>query len=153
MTTTPPAAAGLNHVAILTEDLDRFVAFYTEVFGLEVVFREETPAFHHAIVRTGPSSWLHPVQVDGNPHGTASAAMFDRGHLDHLALTASSPEAFELVQERLARRGVDVGGVDDLGAFRSLWFEDPDGMRVELVLIVDRELRGIHDPRPVTVGA
>ncbi|HEX2577554.1 MAG TPA: VOC family protein [Aquihabitans sp.] len=148
----PQLLAGLNHVAVLTEDLDRFVAFYTEVFSLDVVFREDTPAFRHAIVRTGPTSWLHPVQVDGNSHGTAVGKMFDRGHLDHLALTASTPEAFELVQQRLGRRGVDVGGIDDLGPFRSLWFEDPDGMRVELVLIVDAELRGIHEPRPVTAG-
>jgi catechol 2,3-dioxygenase-like lactoylglutathione lyase family enzyme len=29
---------GLNHVAIITTDLDRFVAFYTKVFDMEVVF-------------------------------------------------------------------------------------------------------------------
>ena len=46
---------GVNHVAVLTADLDRFVEFYTEVFDLEVVFTETTPAFRHAIVRTGPT--------------------------------------------------------------------------------------------------
>jgi predicted enzyme related to lactoylglutathione lyase len=29
---------GINHVAILTEDVDRFCAFYTEVFGASVLF-------------------------------------------------------------------------------------------------------------------
>jgi hypothetical protein len=34
-------------------------------------------------------------------------------------------------------------------AICSVWFDDPDGMRVELVVIVDDELRGIHEPRPL----
>ena len=45
--------AGVNHVAVLTTDLDRFVDFYTGVFDLDVVFTETTPAFRHAILRTG----------------------------------------------------------------------------------------------------
>ena len=69
---------GMNHVAVLTDDLDRFVEFYTSVFDLDVVFRETTPAFRHAILRTGPDSWLHPAEMHGNPHGTAVPAMFDR---------------------------------------------------------------------------
>jgi hypothetical protein len=48
----------------------------------------------------------------------------------------------------MARRATD-GMVEDLGAFHSLWFTDPDGMRGELTLIVDRELVGIHAPTPL----
>jgi len=145
--------AGVNHVAVMTDDLDRFVDFYTGVFALEVVFREDTPAFRHAILRTGPHSWLHPAEVAGNPHGEALPAMFQRGHLDHLALTAASPEAFASLRDRLLARDACDGSVEDLGAFHSLWFEDPDGMRGELTVIVDPELRGIHEPRPLAVLA
>jgi catechol 2,3-dioxygenase-like lactoylglutathione lyase family enzyme/AcrR family transcriptional regulator len=141
--------AGLNHVAVLTADLDRFVEFYSDVFDLEVVFVESTPAFRHAILRTGPTSWLHPAEVDGNNFGTASPDMFQRGHLDHLALTASSPAAFEALRDRLVTHGATDGTIEDLGAFQSLWFDDPDGMRGELVVIVDDRLGGIHAPRPI----
>ena len=140
---------GVNHIAVLTTDLDRFVDFYTDVFGVDVVFTEATPAFRHAIVRTGPTSWLHPAELGGNPHGTASPTMFDRGHLDHLALTAATPEAFATIRDRLVARGATDGAVEDLGAFHSVWFDDPDGMRVELVLIVDERLQGIHAPQPL----
>jgi catechol 2,3-dioxygenase-like lactoylglutathione lyase family enzyme len=139
---------GVNHIAVLTDDLDRFVEFYADVFGLEVVFTEDTPAFRHAMLRTGTSSWLHPAQVVDNPHGAASSAMFDRGHLDHLALTASDPVAFDTARERLVTLGASDGAVEDLGAFHSVWFTDPDGMRVELVVIVDHTLAGIHAPEP-----
>ena len=50
---------------------------------------------------------------------------------------------------RLVERGASNGAVEDLGAFHSLWFEDPDGMHGEVTVIVDRELRGIHEPRPL----
>lgn len=148
-----PLLAGVNHVAVLTENLDRFVDFYRGVFELDVVFTETTPAFRHAILRTGPHSWLHPAEVVGNSHGTALPAMFDRGHLDHLALTAHSPAAFDALRARLTERGASDGTVEDLGAFHSVWFTDPDGMRAELVVIVDAELRGIHEPRPLAGSA
>jgi catechol 2,3-dioxygenase-like lactoylglutathione lyase family enzyme len=141
--------SGINHVAIVTDDLDRFVEFYVDVFDLDVVFTEETPAFRHAILRTGADSWLHPAEISGSPHGSAIPDMFQRGHLDHLALTTASYEAFEVIRARLVERRVSDGAVDDLGAFHSLWFDDPDGMRVELVVIVDRDLRDIHEPRPL----
>jgi catechol 2,3-dioxygenase-like lactoylglutathione lyase family enzyme len=140
----------VNHVAVMTEDLDRFVEFYSNVFDLELVFTEDTPAFRHAILRTGANSWIHPAEVvDANPRNVASASMFDRGHLDHLALTASDAESFRVARKRLVARGASDGAIDDLGAFHSIWFTDPDGMQVELVLIVDDALRGIHAPEPL----
>ena len=141
--------SGVNHVAVLTDDLERFVAFYRDVFDLEVVFEETTPTFRHAILRTGESSWLHPAEVVGNAHGTALPDLFDRGHLDHVALAATSVVAFEELRARLLARGASDGQVEDLGPFQSLWFEDPDGMRGELTVIVDPELRGIHAPVPL----
>ena len=44
------------------------------------------------------------------------------------------------------------GAVEDLGAFHSLWFEDPDGMRVELTVLTDPALAGIHEPRPLATA-
>jgi catechol 2,3-dioxygenase-like lactoylglutathione lyase family enzyme len=122
--------SGVNHVAVVTDDLDRLVRFYCGVFDVDVVFSESTPAFRHAMLRTGPS-WLHPAEVAGNTHGVGQRKTFDRGHLDHLALTASS-KAFEVICHRVTDRGASDGAVDDLGAFRSVWFEDPDGMRGRL---------------------
>ena len=142
---------GVNHIAILTEDLDRFVEFYTAVFGLDVVFQEETPAFRHAILRTGDDSWLHPAELPGNRFGTGRESMFDRGHLDHLALSAADSAAFMELRARLVERGAADGTIEDLGAFHALWFTDPDGMRGELTVIVDARLEGIHAPQPLEV--
>ena len=149
MQTSPaaPLVGAVNHVAIVTRDLDRFMDFYCRVLGLEVAFFDDTPALRHAILRSGPLSWLHPVEVSGNVHGKAGGEMFDRGHIDHIALAAASPAAFGELRRRLVACGASDGGVDDLGAFQALWFTDPDGMRVELALIVDPALRHVHAPR------
>lgn len=144
---------GVNHVAVLTADLDRFIEFYTRVFEVEVVFAETAGALRHAILRTGPDSWLHPAEIDGNAHSAGDPAMFSRGHIDHVALTAASYAAFEEVRSRLIASGAAVGAVEDLGAFHSLWFEDPDGMRAELTVIVEPKLAGIHAPTPLTSPA
>ena len=58
--------SGLNHVAIMTKDLERFIAFYTNAFGLEVVFKESVPGMKHAVLRIGADSWLHPVEAPGS---------------------------------------------------------------------------------------
>lgn len=145
--------SGINHIAIVTADLARFVRFYTRVFEVELLFEEATPAFRHAILRAGATCWLHPAEVYGNAHGTALGDMFARGHLDHLALSASSAEAFEIIRQRLVAEGASAGVVEDLGAFHALWFTDPDGMRGELSRIVDPSLREFHAPRALAQPA
>ena len=145
--------SGLNHVAVITADLGRFVDFYTRIFDMKEVFREELPGLRHAILQIpGSSSWIHPAEIPGNPHATAERQMFERGHLDHLALTAQSRESFDQIRERLVAANASDGVVEDLGAFHTLWFQDPDGMRCELTLVVDPSLRGIHGPRPLQAG-
>ncbi len=138
---------GVNHVAVMTADLDRFIEFYTRVFEVDVVFREAAPTFRHAILRTGKDSWLHPVEVAGNAHSAATPAMFARGHIDHLALSAGSPETFAMIRARLVECGASHGTIEDVGAFHALWFNDPDGMRAELTVIVDPTLSGFHEPQ------
>jgi catechol 2,3-dioxygenase-like lactoylglutathione lyase family enzyme len=137
---------GINHVAILTEDVDRFCAFYAEVFGASVVFAETTPAFRHAILSVGGGGVLHPVEVAGNAHGRASSAMLDRGHLDHFALNVPSREAFDVLRERVVEQDISDGVVTDLGPKLSFWFTDPDGAHVEVDWVRDASLAGFHAP-------
>ena len=59
--------------------------------------------------------------------------MFQRGHLDHVALGARSAADFETLRQRLVDRGATDGTIEDLGAFHSLWFVDPDGKAVPAV--------------------
>jgi catechol 2,3-dioxygenase-like lactoylglutathione lyase family enzyme len=55
--------AGLNHVAVVTADLDRFVDFYTRVFDMDEVFRESGVGLRHAILRIADGSGRIPLAV------------------------------------------------------------------------------------------
>lgn len=128
-----PLATGCNHVALVTEDLDRFLAFWTTVFEAEVRLDLQEGPTRHAMVDLGGGFCLHPFEfVDGNDHGHASPTIFDRGHLDHLAIAVDDPGTFDLVRRRLVEAGACDGTLVDFGAVRTVWFEDPDGMGCEI---------------------
>ena len=143
---------GVNHIAVLTDDLDRFVDFYTDMFDLDVVFTETTPAFRHAILRIGPTSWLHPAEVAGNAHGTASPAMFDRGHLDHLALTAAHPTRSPRSASAWWRAARPTARSRTSARSTACGSPTPTACASRSSHIVDDRLQGIHAPRPLEVA-
>ena len=127
---------GLNHVAILTNDLDRFSAFYAEVFDTELVrdgseFPDGTGP-RLGIIKIGPYGELNVFQIEGNTEAERQTPMFGRGRLDHLALQASSLEAFEEIRRRLMERGAADDFVTDFGPMLSIFFRDPDGLEGEV---------------------
>ena len=140
---------GINHVAVMTDDLERFVSFYVDVFDAEVIFEEATPAFSHAMIRVGDACVLHGVDQPGNQHSRGLPAMLGRGHLDHLGLNAASQEAFDEIRARLCRHGASDGAVYDLGPQLSTWFTDPDGMAGEVCWNRNPALDGFHAPVPL----
>jgi catechol 2,3-dioxygenase-like lactoylglutathione lyase family enzyme len=140
---------GINHVAVVTGDLDRFIDFYAAVLDAELVFEETIPELgRHAMLRIGTESVLHPVEAKGSPHAQGLPAMMNRGHLDHYGITVASFEALKEIQRRLLERGATDGTITDFGPMQSVWFEDPDGMGSEVCFVRDASLRGIHGPQP-----
>ena len=81
---------------------------------------------------------LHPFQFkDGNSNAAASPKLFDRGHIDHLAIKFDDPTAFELARKRLVDAGVSDGKLTDFGIIRLVQFKDPDGMGCEIAIWSD----------------
>jgi len=126
---------GISHVAVVTGDLDRFVDFYRGVFGLQVVAALEDDHGRHSMLGIGPQSFLHAFERPGNVHSDGSSTIFERGHIDHLALAAGDAAAFEALRQELVRRGATDGEVSEFGIGRSVYFEDPDGMGCEVVMM------------------
>lgn len=141
-----PRSAGCNHVALVTQDLDRFIDFYRTIFDAEVLAEVHEGDLRHALVDLGAGFALHPFEmVDGNPYGVASDGMFDRGHLDHLAINVDDPEVFELLRTRLVEAGASDGTLTDFGAVRTVWFVDPDGMGSEIAMWAHGAPRDFED--------
>ena len=139
--------AGINHVAVLTQDTDRFVAFYTEVFDatsrpVDVV----GDGLRLTLVDIGPWAELNVFQVDGNDEASRQEPMFGRGRLDHLALHAESLESFEIIRDRLIARGASDGFVTDFGHVLSVFYRDPDGLESEVCVTNPDAVPGVTNP-------
>jgi catechol-2,3-dioxygenase len=111
---------GLDHVALAVSDLDRAESFYSEVLGLERVIPEWDPP--RVMASEGSGIALFPEQ-DDSLRDTPPRIL-------HVAFRVDR-EAFEAAQTELSERGIDTS-FSDHGASHSIYFEDPDGHRLEL---------------------
>jgi catechol 2,3-dioxygenase-like lactoylglutathione lyase family enzyme len=124
---------GFNHVAVLTSDTDRFIAFYTAVFDAEVMGPlVEEAGMTLTGVRIGEWAEFNVFQKAGNTEADHQTPMFGRGRLDHIAIQAASLEAFETIRDRLIERGATDGFVTDFGPILSCFYVDPDGLESEV---------------------
>lgn len=138
--------SGLNHVAVLTGDTERFLEFYASVFGATHEVLQERDGFKLTLVWIGPTSELNVFELAANHEHERQTPMFGRGRLDHLALEAASMDAFDQIRGRLLARGATDGFVTDFGHVLSLFFRDPDGLEAEVCVQNPDAARGVHHP-------
>jgi catechol 2,3-dioxygenase-like lactoylglutathione lyase family enzyme len=126
--------AGFNHVATLTPDLERFAAWYGEVFGAEVTFRMEAAGEHPKmfIIDLGGGAALNVFEVDESSILGDRRRQGGRGAIDHFGIAVSSLADLEATRDRLIAVGADIGEIQQLGDTWSLFFRDVDGMELEV---------------------
>lgn len=138
---------GFNHVAILTSDTDRFVAFYADVFGAELDATMDMDGKGTlSTVRIGKQAEINLFQVAGNSEAQRQTPMFGRGRIDHLGLQAASMEDFVEIRRRLMERGAADDVVTDFGPVLSLFFRDPDGLEGEVCVPNPDAVAGVMNP-------
>jgi len=130
-----PITTGFNHVATLTTDMDRTVAFYTDAFDAVKVFemeqRDDHP--HMVILDLGGGAALNVFEVPPADIIGERRSQGRRGAIDHYALAVESRAVLDQVRDRLVAAGADeVGEIQRLGDEWSLFFRDPDGMELEV---------------------
>ena len=110
----------LDHVAVITSDLDHSVAFYRDVLGLETIPRPDFDV-PGAWFSLGGKEELHVIVSENQARGES------RGHF---ALEANGIETFS---ERVLKLGIPHHGPQRRpdGAIQ-FFIEDPDGNTVEL---------------------
>ena len=138
--------SGINHVAVLTADTERFLEFYEGVFGTTHEVLQEGDGFRLTAVWIGSTAELNVFELAGNSEHERQVPMFGRGRLDHLALEAASIAAFDEIRDRLRARGASDGFVTDFGHILSLFFRDPDGLEAEVCVQNPDAKPGVHNP-------
>lgn len=138
--------AGVNHVALLTNDTNRLVDFYRAVFDATAGAQQPAEGGLLTFIGIGPHSELNVFQVEGNEEAKRQTPMFGRGRIDHLGLQAASVEAFDTIRERLIAHGATDGFVTDFGPVLSLFFRDPDGLEGEVCVPNPNAQPGVRNP-------
>ena len=139
---------GCNHVTIVTQDLDRFIDFYTKCFDAEVRVDLDEGALRHALIDMGADFCLHPFQGTWpSEHKDGLPEMFKRGHVDHFAINVPSPASFETLRKRLVECGASDGRIRDFGMVQVMSFQDTDGMECEIALWKEGKLLTMEESR------
>ncbi|MDN5756292.1 MAG: VOC family protein [Arthrobacter sp.] len=126
---------GINHIALISKDVERLGRFYQTVFDAIVgETRDHGPGETMTNIRIGPATELNVFVIAGNIEAARQTPMWGRGRLDHVGLAAASAEAFETIRERLVQAGAGDGTVNDFGTQFSMFFRDPDGLEGEVLI-------------------
>jgi catechol-2,3-dioxygenase len=126
----------LNHAVLYVRDVDRSVAFYTEVLGFRVKAALPDAAFLQAEgSRNDHDLGLFAV---GEAAGASTAGRTSVG-LYHLAWEVDTLAELRRVAEVLRRHRALVGASDH-GSTKALYAHDPDGLEFEVSWLVPADL-------------
>ena len=126
---------GLEHVLVLTEDIERTRDFYRDALGLEVGDRPPLEFPGYWLYANGVPC-VHVADREAYAAHSASTGILasppaeGTGALDHLAF---SEESHDEAVARLERSGIEArrNTVPGIG-LRQLFFEDPNGVLIEV---------------------
>ena len=120
-----PLTTGFNHVATLTTDMERTVAFYASAFDAAVTFEIPRSDEHPwmKILDLGGGAALNVFEVAAQEIIGERRRQGGRGAIDHFALAVPSRSVLEELVTRLADAGAqEVGQIQRLGDEWSLFF-------------------------------
>ncbi|PRD37072.1 UNVERIFIED_CONTAM: catE [Trichonephila clavipes] len=128
--TTPhiaPPDARIGHVHLKVSDLDRALAFYSDILGFPLTQRYGRDAaflgaggYHHHI---GLNTW---ESKGGKPPAPGTTGLY------HTAFLYPDRKALANVLKRLVEAGIQLDGAADHGVSEAIYLRDPDGNGVEL---------------------
>ncbi|MFI6815894.1 VOC family protein [Nonomuraea sp. NPDC050328] len=136
-----------GHVGLNVTDLDRSIDFYRQVFGFDLAGRTDGDGWSYARLGQGGQLVLTLWQQSEGRFAT------DRPGLHHLSFEAPGVAELEETLAKLRTLGAHVRH-DGLAAHREgaesggLFFEDPDGTRLELYVTEGLSAPAPHDEAP-----
>jgi catechol 2,3-dioxygenase-like lactoylglutathione lyase family enzyme len=143
--TLPGKPAMLNHVAYITHDTRATAEFYTRLMGMEMVaavMDDKIPStgdpvpYFHSFFKMGDGSTIAFFEAPDlpPPSGPTHPAY---PIFQHIALEVDSTATVDAWHAWLTSNGVDVIGPVDHKIIYSIYFHDPNGIRLELTTPID----------------
>ena len=132
---TTPYWRGINHLALVTNDMDATVRFYHGTLGARLVATIGTPGFRHYFFEFGPQctvAFFEYADDSTEPFAKAAGRPDPRApQFDHLSFNLPDEEALLDLRQRLKSADCEVTDVVDHGFVRSVYFTDPNGIALE----------------------
>ena len=132
------SARGVHHVALLSSDVERTVHFYQDLleFPLTDMFENrDYKGSTHFFFDIGNGNALAFFDLPGLDLGPYAEVL---GGLHHLAISVA-PDRWTHLKGKLDDAGIDYAHIDG----SSIYFNDPDGARLELISDPLGEMYGI----------
>lgn len=126
----------INHVVFVTDDIIRTIRFYRDLLGMELTQAYGGPGIRHYFFRTGNNEMAFFEYPDVKPADTEALggpANKRQGGFDHISFNVESKEELFAVKDKVEAAGIAVNGVLDHGALWSFYFDDPNGIELEVV--------------------
>lgn len=124
----PSSARGVHHVALISSDVERTIRFYQDICGFpltELFENRDYPGSTHFFFDIGHGNALAFFDLPGLDVGPYAEVL---GGLHHLAISMP-PDQWDLAKARLDAAGIPYAHIDG----SSIYFLDPDGVRLELI--------------------
>lgn len=128
-----PKWRGINHLALVTPDMDETVRFYAGVLDMPLVMTLMAGPMRHYFFEMSPHNTVAFFEVKGAEtfeKGAGSAAPYPV-QLDHLSFDVPDEQALHTLRERLLAAGSEVTELVDHGVMKSVYFSDPNGIALE----------------------
>jgi catechol 2,3-dioxygenase-like lactoylglutathione lyase family enzyme len=134
-----PVTNGIHHVAYRCKDAKETVAFYRDVLDMDY-----TTAFaEDHVPSTGAyDPYMHVFLDAGNGNVLAFFELPNQKNMgrdentpqwvQHIAFKVNTVDELLAAKAKAEAKGIDVLGPTDHGIFKSIYFFDPNGHRVEL---------------------
>ena len=126
-TKTAGVPTQLGHVALRVRDIEKSVAFYSDILGLTVKNRTRGPAFLGIREDASHELALMPLPADAQGPDPSRAGMY------HMAWEMPSFDALNSLHERLLANDVKIAGYSPAKNSANVMFFDPDGNELEAI--------------------
>ena len=132
--------ASVHHVALVTNDMEKTVAFYRDVLGSEVALGHRMPRAgneRHYFITVAPQTVFAFFEFrDAELPAFKAATLPTTGRaFDYVCFTVESIEQFDAWYQRLSDANVDnLSPVQEMGpGSRAFFFSDPNGIVLEVI--------------------
>ncbi|WP_417482971.1 VOC family protein [Maricaulis sp.] len=150
----------IHHVAYRCKDARETMEFYKRVLNMDFVLaiaEDQVPStkapdpYMHIFMDAGMGNVLAFFELPNSPEMGRDERTPE--WVQHIAFEVENMDALEAAKAHIEAEGLDVLGPVNHGIFKSIYFFDPNGHRLELVAntATEAQMKQLHEVAPAMI--